>query len=90
MNKGEYVTSYLNWLQDVKGNLVAVGDTLDDDELMWIDLNWFTKEWDVLVQVINGWDTLLSWDQIWIDFNKEELRLRLISGSNKKTQKSGE
>lgn len=62
MNKGEDVTCYLTRLRLVKDELAIVGDKPDDDELVRIALNGFSKQWDVFVQVINGRDTLPSWD----------------------------
>ncbi|KAH9326462.1 hypothetical protein KI387_006640, partial [Taxus chinensis] len=88
MNKGEDVTSYLTRLRLVKDELTAVGDKPSDDELVRIALNGFTKQWDVFVQVINGRDTLPSWDRLWSDFTQEELRLSLVNGANNKSQKS--
>lgn len=54
MNKGEDVTSYLTRLKLIKDELVAIGDKPSDDELVWIALNGFSKQWDVFVQVVNG------------------------------------
>ena len=54
MNQGEDVTSYLTRLRLVKDELVVVGDSASDDELVQIALNGFTKKCDVFVQVISG------------------------------------
>lgn len=88
MNKGEDVTSYLTRPRLVKDKLASIGDSPSDDELVRIVLNGFTKQWDVFVQVISGWDTLPSWDQLWSDFTQEEFRLSLLYGANTKSQKS--
>ena len=52
MNHGEDVTSYLTKLRLVKDELAAIGDSP----------KWVYKQWSVFIQVVNGQDTLLSWD----------------------------
>lgn len=41
-------------IKAVRDVLVVVSDKPDDDEIMRIALNKFSKQWDVIVQVING------------------------------------
>jgi hypothetical protein len=43
MTKGESASSYLTRLRQVKGELEAVGETMDGTELVRIALNGFSK-----------------------------------------------
>lgn len=49
-----------------------MGDKPDDDKMVHIVLNGFTKQWDVFVGVISGQDTLSGWDRLWSDFTQKE------------------
>lgn len=54
MRKGESVVSYLTRVRAMRDELAAIGDKPNDDELMSITLNGFSKQWEVFIQVING------------------------------------
>lgn len=49
MQKGESVTSYLTKIQNIRDDLAAIGDKLEDKELLRIALNGFTKKWRAFV-----------------------------------------
>ena len=54
MNHGEDIISYLTRLRLFKDELVAIGDSPNDNDLVRIVLNGFSKQWSVFVQVISG------------------------------------
>jgi len=56
MAKGESVVSYLNWVEQVKDELVVVGEVIKDFELVRIALKGFTKEWEVFMKCLVGWE----------------------------------
>lgn len=64
MNKGQSVVIYITKFRVARDEFVVVGDKPDDDELLRIAINGFSKQWDVFAQVINVQDTLSSWDRL--------------------------
>ena len=46
MAKGEGVVPYLTRLTQIRDELGAVGSKTEDEELVWIALNGFSKPWD--------------------------------------------
>ena len=52
MSKGEYVQDYFTRISQIKEKLSAIGDTLDEDELVMISLNGLTRAWDSFIQTL--------------------------------------
>jgi hypothetical protein len=50
MAKGDSVATYLTKFTQIRDELAAVGETVDETELVRTSLNGFTKQWDVFVQ----------------------------------------
>ena len=74
MVKGEDVASYLTRVAQVKDELAIVREVIADSELVRIDLEGFTKEWDVFVKCVVGREKLPVWSRLWDDFTQEEIR----------------
>ena len=51
MAKGEGVVPYLSRLTQIRDELGAVGSKTEDEELVWIALNGFSKPWTPLSKV---------------------------------------
>jgi hypothetical protein len=83
MGKEESVSSYLTQVAQVKYELAAVGEVITDSDLVRIDLNGFTKEWEVFVKCVVGRENLLDWSGLWDDFTQEEIRERSQSSEQK-------
>jgi hypothetical protein len=75
MAKGESVVSYLTKFTQIRDELAAVGETVDETELVRIALNGFTKQWDVFVRGVVAREKLPDWERLWDDFTQEELRV---------------
>jgi hypothetical protein len=58
MSKTDTVASYLMKIAELRDQIAAVGDTVEDNELVWISLNGFSPPWHNFVQVICGWENL--------------------------------
>jgi hypothetical protein len=86
MAKGENVASYLTQIRKVRDELVVVGETVPDSELVRIALKGFTKEWDVFVKCVVGRENFPSWERLWDDFTQEEIR----EGSQSRDQEKAE
>ena len=50
MSKGESIQYYFTRVSQFKEKLSAIGDTLDEDELVMTDLNGLTRHWDSFIQ----------------------------------------
>lgn len=70
MTKDDNVASYLTRVAHVKDELVVVGESITDSELVWIALKGFTKDWDVFFKCIVGWEKLPNWNRLWDDFTQ--------------------
>ena len=82
MAKGERVVPYLTRLMQIKDELVVVGSKIDDEELVWIALNGFSKPWDTFVKGIVARENLLDWQRLWDEFVQEATRMGQGSGSS--------
>ena len=74
MTKGG-VMPYLTKLTQIRDGLGAVGSKTDDEELVWIALNAFSKPWDTFVKAMVAREKLLDWHRLWDDFVQEETRM---------------
>jgi hypothetical protein len=52
MQKGERVQDYFYRVSRFKEQLEAIGDNLDEDELIMTTLNGLTRPWDAFIQTI--------------------------------------
>jgi hypothetical protein len=46
MQKGELIQEYFSRISQFKEHLEAIGDTIDEDELIMMALNGLTRPWD--------------------------------------------
>ena len=83
MAKGEGVVPYLTRLTQIRGELGAVGSKTEDDELVRITLNGFSKPWDVFVKGVVAREKLPDWQRLWDDFVQEETRMGQGSSSSR-------
>lgn len=80
MNKSESVASYFTRIKQVHNELSAVGEAVDESEIVKIALNGCTKQWDTFVTCIFAREKLPDWTRLWVDFTQKEIRESLISG----------
>jgi hypothetical protein len=78
------MVNYFTKISQIKDQLVAIGDPVEDVELVTTTLNGFPPSWDPFVQVICARRRFPKFDKLWSDCTQEESRL--IS----KTQKTNE
>ena len=84
MNKSETVANYFMMISQIKDQLAAIGDPVDDVELVTTTLNGFPSSWDPFVQGICARIKFHMFNKLCADYTQEESRL--IS----KTQKTNE
>ena len=75
MAKGEGVVPYLTRLTQIRDELGAVGSKTEDEELVQIALNGFSKPWDAFVKGVVAREKLPDWQRWWDDFVQEETRM---------------
>jgi hypothetical protein len=75
MSRSDFVVSYLMRVSQLRDELRAIGDTIDDAELVTVTLNGFPSSWDPFVQGICAREKLPKFDKLWTDCVQEEARL---------------
>lgn len=66
----------------MRDELVAVGEVVDNAELIRVALNGFSKSWESFVRGIVAKENMPSWERLWDDFVQEELRVGSTSTSS--------
>ena len=82
MTKGEGVVPYLTRLTQIRDELGVVGSKTDDEELVRIALDGFSKPWDTFLKGVVAREKLPDWQRLWDDFVQEETRMGQVSGSS--------
>ena len=59
---------YLTRLTQIRDELGVVGSKIDDEELVRITLNGFSKPWDTFFKGVVARDKLPDWQRLWDDF----------------------
>jgi hypothetical protein len=75
MQKGETVHEYFSRISQFKEQLEAIGDTLDEYEIIMITLNGLTRPWDAFIQTICARKEELHFDSLWEECIQEEARV---------------
>jgi hypothetical protein len=78
MAKGESVVTYLTKFTQIRDELTAMKEAVDDTELVMTTLNGFTKQWEVFFRGVVAQEKLPNWERLWDDFTQEELRLHAL------------
>jgi hypothetical protein len=77
MQKGEIVLDYFSRIYQFKEQLEAIGDNLDEDELIMTTLNGLTRPWDAFIQTICAKKEKLRYDSPWEEYVQEEARVAI-------------
>lgn len=64
----------------MKDQLVAIGETIDDEDLVSVALNGLPLSWETFVSGISAREHQPSFDKLWIDCIQEEGRIMNKSG----------
>jgi hypothetical protein len=75
MNKSEMIANFFTRISQIKDQLEAIGDPIEDDELVTSTLNGFPPSWGPFVQGICARRKLPKFDKLWEDFSQDESRL---------------
>ena len=75
MSHGESIQDYFTRVSQFKEKLEAVGDNLDEDELVMIALNGLTTPWESFIQMMCARKESMKFDVVWEDCFQEETRV---------------
>ena len=74
MMETDSVTTYLTKITQVRDELGAAGEKVEDEELVRHALNGFSTKWHSFVKGVVARDKLPDWTRLWDDFVQEESR----------------
>jgi hypothetical protein len=75
MQKGESIQEYFSRISKFKEQLEAIGDTIDEDELIMTTLNDLTRPWYAFIQTICDKMEKLKFGSLWEECIQEESRV---------------
>jgi hypothetical protein len=75
MQKGEMIQEYFSRIFEIKEQLKAIGDTIDEDEFVLTALNGLTRPWDSFIQSVCGRKEKLQFEILWEECTQEETRV---------------
>ena len=75
MSHGESIQDYFTRVSQFKEQLEAIGDKLDEDELVMTALNGLTRPWESFIQMMCSRKESLKFDVVWEDCIRDETRL---------------
>jgi hypothetical protein len=64
MQKRETIQEYFSKISEFKELLEAIGDTIDENELIMMALNGLTRPWDAFIQMICARTEKLKFDSL--------------------------
>jgi hypothetical protein len=75
MQRGESIQEYFSKILEFNEHLEAIGDTIDEDELVMTTLNSLTRPWDAFIQTICARKEKIKFDSLWEECIQEESRV---------------
>jgi hypothetical protein len=75
MQKGEIIQEYFSRISEIKEQLKAIGDTIDEDEFVITTLNGLARPWDSFIQSVCGRKEKLQFESLWEECTQEETRV---------------
>ena len=67
MEKGDTISTYLNKLTTCRDELISVGITTADDDMVSLTLLGLPKSWNSYQDSVNGREKLSDWERLWSD-----------------------
>ena len=72
MIHGESIQDCFSRVSQIKEQLEAIGDKLDEDELVMTALNGLTRSWESFIQMMCARKESMEFDVVWEDCIQEE------------------
>jgi len=74
MSRSDNIISYLMKITQIRYQLPAIGEKVEDAELVHVALNGFTKSWEPFFMRIFPQEHLPNWESLWKMILKKKLR----------------
>ena len=75
MQKGETIQEYFSRISEIKEQLKAIGDTIDEHKFIMMALNGLTRPWDAFIQTICARAVKMQFDSLWEECIQEYTRV---------------
>jgi hypothetical protein len=75
MQKGEMIQEYFSRISEIKEQLKAIEDSIDEEEFVMTALNGLTRPWDAFLQTICARKEKLQFESLWEECIQEETRV---------------
>ena len=73
MEKGDSIAKYLTKFTQCRDELGSVGVTVEDEDMVDLDLLGLPKAWHAYQDSVNGREKLPGWERLWSDLVQEEI-----------------
>ena len=83
MEKDETIASFFTKILQIKDQLLMIGVTVEDDDLVQTIVDGPPPTWEVFLLGINSRETQPDFERLWHDCLQEEGRIQSIIGSSK-------
>ena len=83
MYDSDSINSYLMKVSELRDQLAAINDPVDDKELVTIALNGLPSSWEPFIQGLCAWKKPTKFDKLWALCVQEETRLQSRNKSQK-------
>lgn len=83
MSSLDSIATYFMRVSQLRNELLSIGDTIDDGDLVSVTLNGFPTSWEPFLQGVCARAQLPSFDQLWTDRVQEEGMILSWSGTQK-------
>jgi hypothetical protein len=80
MLRSDTVASHLMRITQIRDQLVAIGEAVDETELVNVTLNGFPGSWEPFVQGICARENFPPFDRLWINCIQKEARIESRNG----------
>jgi hypothetical protein len=74
MEKGESVASFYSRIAQIRDQLLVIGVTVDDDDLVQAIFYGLPSSWETFLSSVSGTEIQPMFDRLWHDFLQEESR----------------
>ena len=76
MEKDEGVASFFTKISQVRDQLLAIGVTVDEDDLVQTVVDGLPRSWETFLFVVNGHEVQPYFKRLWHNFLQEEGRMQ--------------
>ena len=75
MQDSESIQSYFTRVSQIKEQIEAIGDSVEETELVMTTMNGLPRSWDTFIKGICSRRKLMKFSRLWEDCTQEEARL---------------